>query len=89
MTVEYKIVERERSGLYEIETNHFFDVVDNRTQNVVMTFQKEPCVLKNRPRGDWSYWMCFNVKKVEFSSDGKTVLFYVVGKTQPGIVPLP
>lgn len=85
----YRIQERVRSGEYEPETNHFFDVIDTRTNNTIMVFQQEAFNPRNRPRGDWTYWLTYNVEKVTFSPDKHYVLFYVKGKQHPGRVLLP
>jgi len=86
---KYKIVERSsgsHGGLFELEEETYFDVVEIKTGKVLMTFENSSSA--SFGAGQWQDRVSCGVSKVELGSDGKTALVYSYGQSEPKIVKL-
>lgn len=88
---KYSIVERQsgdHGGLYELERDTFFDVVELGTGKTIMTFQGEYSASFGG-HGQWGEGSYSGVKKVELSPDESFVLVFSEGKSEPERIALP
>jgi len=84
----YRVETREHhgGGLFELEITKYFEVIDNRTHEIIMTFTFEESA---HYTGQWSDWNSYGVTKVEISEDGREVVVYDSGNAEPKRIPLP
>jgi hypothetical protein len=87
---KYLINERSsgaHGGLYELEEETYFDVVEIKTGKVLMTFERSTSATFGA--GQWQYEGSGGVSKVELGQGGRSVYVHYYGKPEPEIVQLP
>ncbi len=80
--------EHEHGDLYELEIDRAWDVINEETGEVVMTFSGESSSEYKGGPG-WEGGGSSGVTKVELAEDGASVRVYHAGKEQPEIIALP
>lgn len=87
---KYRVAQREgpaHGGLYELDQEFFIDVVENKTNTIVMTFQSEGYATFQGP--GWGGFDHSGVEKIELAPDEKSVLVYAYGAHEPKRVNFP
>lgn len=91
MKSKYRILEsdsRTQGDLFEFVDNHFFDVIDSSTGEILMTFQNEYSREMDGSQG-WKNQSEQGVEKVILTDDGRTITYYCFGSAEPVNIQLP
>lgn len=78
--------EHHGGGLFELEITTKFHVIDNRTGQIIMTFDAGS---STHYTGQWSDESSWGVSHVEISEDETEVLVQEHGRSEPRRFPLP
>lgn len=86
----YRIVESDsgmHGDLFEYVSDHFFDLIDNSNNQIIMTFQSES---SGATEGSgWKNSGNRGVEKVVLSEDGRSLECYYFGVEKPDVMQLP
>ena len=75
----FQVVEKKgnaHGGLFELEIDLIYEVLDTKTNKVVQTYKGEHSASYGRDGSGWDDGTCQGVSKVEISDDEKYVLVY-------------